>query len=114
MPASDVTIEGIFSIDVNYFKSKVDAVQNATTVEDIYDAIVSSNTALTLYDGMDIQSIVDEINRLNTLVNQYKQMAQAAENDVKNAVDVVSAILGTLVQMAIVALATVIVKRRLF
>lgn len=41
-------------------------------------------------------------------------MAQAAENDVKNAVDVVSAILGTLVQKAIVALATVIVKRRLF
>ncbi len=41
MPESDVTIEGIFSIDVNYFKSKVDAVQNATTVKDIYDSIVS-------------------------------------------------------------------------
>lgn len=96
------------------FKSKVDAVQNATTVEDMYRAIVEANATLALYDDTAKQVVADEIVRLNTLIDQYKQMAQNATTDVTNTVNVISAVFGALVQMAIVALATVIVKRRLF
>lgn len=96
------------------FKAKVDAVQNATTVEDMYRAIVEANATLALYDDTAKQAVADEIVRLNTLIDQYKQMAQNATTDVTNAVNVIGAVFGALVQMAIVALATVIVKRRLF
>lgn len=114
MPDSNVTIEGVFSIDVNYFKIKVDAVQNATTVEEIYNAIVEANTALALYEGMNTQPIAGDMDRLETLVANYKQTAQNATDDVTKAVDIVSTMFGVFVEIAIAALATVISKRRLF
>lgn len=113
MPNEDVTIEGVFSVDVNYFKGKVTAVQSASTVEDIYSAVVEANTALALYKDVDTQAISADIAQLEALVNRYKQTAQNAANDIADTLKAVSAVFGAPVQTTVVAFTADIGKRRL-
>ncbi len=114
MPAEDVVVEGVFAVDVNYFKGKVDAVANANSVEAKFQAIVAANKALALYNDTEKQVLASEVSRLNTLVSEYKQAISSANADLNNAAGVVDVLLGAFVQVALAAVAAVVIKRRLF
>ncbi len=114
MPAEDVVVEGVFAVDVNYFKGKVDAVANANSVEAKFAAIVAANKALAIYTDTEQQVLSGEVSRLNTLVSEYKQAISGATNDLDNATSVVDALLSVFVQVALAAVAVVVIKRRLF
>lgn len=113
MPNKDVTIDGVFSVDVNYFKGKVNAVQSASTVEDIYSAAAEATAALALYKDADTQAISADIAQLEALVNQYKQTAQNAASDIADTLKVLSAVFAAPVQTTVVAFTADIDKRRL-
>ncbi len=115
MPAGDLTIAGAYTADASYFKAKVDNIEGKVYYGgELFHAIKDAYEAYNAYGESDRALLAEDYARLEAYKQQYVNAANGAIADLDEATNVVSVLLSALVEVALAAVAAIVIKRRLF
>ena len=113
VPANDVTLLVVKLVDEELVAEKIDAIINATTIEEKFAAFKACETLLNSYTAADLETIADLVSEYDSLKAAYNNRVESAQTDLVNARKVANWIAYGLVLVASVA-AAFIAGRRFF
>ena len=113
VPANDVTLEVVKLVDEEFVAEKIDAIINATTIEEKFAAFKACETLLNSYTAAELETLADLVSEYDSLKAAYNNRVESAQTDLVNARKVANWIAYGLVLVASVA-AAFIAGRRFF